>query len=122
MSNTTSRNVRKARDAVAFATGAIRGTDVSSTRYDLITPIGLRRLAATYAEGAAKYGDRNWEQGMPASDTINHAIRHINLWLSGDTTEDHLAHAAWNLLAVAHFEETRPDLIDIPARNGGHAS
>jgi hypothetical protein len=34
----------------------------------------------------------------------------------GDNTEDHLAHATWNLLATIHFEETRPELIDIPER------
>ena len=66
----------------------------------------------TYAEGAAKYGARNWLKGIPASDLINHAIRHIYLWLGGDMSEDHLAHAAWNLLAVMHFEDTRPDMID----------
>jgi len=34
------------------------------------------------------------------------------LWLQGDRTEDHLAHAAWNIFALMHFEETRPELID----------
>ncbi len=66
----------------------------------------------TYAEGAVKYGARNWLKGIPASDLINHAIRHIYLWLGGDMSEDHLAHAVWNLLAVMHFEDTKPDMID----------
>ncbi len=85
-------------------------------RFDLISPIGLRRLSETYAEGAAMYGDRNWENGFPASVVINHALRHLILWLDGDMTEDHLAHAAWNLFALMHFEELRPEVIDIPAR------
>lgn len=99
-----------------FKSGAVRSRDAEETRFDLITPIGERRLAATYAEGAAKYGDNNWLKGIPASDLLNHAKRHINLWLAGDATEDHLAHAAWGLFAVMHFEETRPELIDVPAR------
>jgi len=99
-----------------FSTGAVRSTDANSTRYDLISPVGLRRIAETYAEGAKKYGDNNWQKGMPASDTMNHAIRHLNLWLSGDKTEDHLAHAAWNLIAIMHFEELKPDCIDVPTR------
>ena len=99
-----------------FSTGAVRSTDANSTRYDLISPVGLRRIAETYAEGAKKYGDNNWQKGMPASDTMNHAIRHINLWLSGDKTEDHLAHAAWNLIAIMHFEELKPECIDVPTR------
>jgi hypothetical protein len=79
-----------------FETGAVRGTDANSERYDLITPIGLRRLAKTCAEGAAKYGAYNWEQGMPVHDLLNHALRHLYLYLSGDRKEDHLAHAAWS--------------------------
>jgi len=100
-----------------FATGAVRGADAENVRFDLITPIGLRRLAETCAEGAKKYGDHNWEDGMPASVMLNHAIRHAYLWLAGDNSEDHLAHAAWNLLAVCHFEETMPEMIDIPTRS-----
>lgn len=103
-------------DTIRFPTGAMRSGDADRERYDLISPIGLRRLAETYAEGAAKYGDRNWEHGFPASVVINHTLRHLNLWLDGDTREDHLAHATWNLFALMHFEELRPDVIDIPAR------
>lgn len=103
-------------DTILFPTGARRCGDADRERFDLISPIALRRLAETYAEGAAKYGDRNWENGFPASVIINHALRHLNLWLAGDRQEDHLAHAAWNLFALMHFEEQRRDLIDIPAR------
>ena len=99
-----------------FASGAVRGTDADSVRFDLITPIGLRRLAETCAEGSKKYGDRNWERGIPASQMLNHAIRHIYLWIQGDRTEDHLAHAAWNVLGVAHFEEAMPEMIDVPTQ------
>ena len=99
-----------------FDTGAVRSDEAENTRYDLISPIGLRRLAETYAEGAKKYSDYNWLKGFPASDLMNHLLKHCNQWLAGDNTEDHLAHAAWGLFAIMHFEETRKDLIDIPAR------
>lgn len=100
-----------------YATGAVRSADAEQTRFDLVSPVGLRRLAETCAEGAKKYGDRNWERGFPATSLVNHALRHVNLWLAGDALEDHLAHAAWNLLALMHFEERRPDLIDVPSRH-----
>ncbi|GAB6166172.1 hypothetical protein JCM19992_21720 [Thermostilla marina] len=103
-------------DVTQFPSGAVRSTDADGQRWDLITPIGLRRLAETCAEGAAKYGEHNWTKGIPASVMLNHAIRHIYLYLQGDRGEDHLAHAAWNLLGVCHFEETMPEMIDIPAR------
>lgn len=106
---TTSRNPLEAEYA-KFSTGAIRSQDANNTRYDLITPIGLRRVAETYKEGCDKYGAFNWEKGMPVNDILNHGIRHIYEYLSGDRTEDHLAHAAWNLLAAMHIEETYPNI------------
>jgi len=96
-----------------FPSGAVRSSDADNERYDLITPIGLRRLAMTYAEGAKKYGEYNWLKGIPASDLLNHALRHLNLFMLGDRSEDHLAHAAWNIFALMHFEETRPDLFEM---------
>lgn len=95
---------------VEYSTGAVRGSDAEGYRYDLISPIGLRRLAETCHEGSAKYGDYNWERGMPVSDMLNHALRHVYLYLSGDRSEDHLAHSAWNMLAAMHSEELWPHL------------
>jgi hypothetical protein len=100
-----------------FDTGAVRSADADAERYDLISPVGLRRLAETYAEGAKKYNDHNWLKGFPQSTVLNHALRHLRLYIQGDATEDHLAHAAWNLFAAMEFEETRPDLMDIIRRN-----
>lgn len=99
-----------------FETGAVRSSDADSERFDLISPIALRRLARTCAEGAAKYGEHNWLKGIPVSDLLNHAIRHIVLFLLGDSTEDHLAHAMWNLMAAIHFDETRPDMVESATR------
>lgn len=99
-----------------FKTGAVRGEAKFRRfphRFDLISHIGERRLAETYGEGAEKYGVHNWLKGMPMSVLINHAKDHINHYLSGDTSEDHLAHAAWNLFAAMHMEETRPDMCDL---------
>lgn len=103
-----------------FASGAVRDAKVAGSkeaefpaRYDLITPIGLRRLAETCGEGAVKYKPHNWVAGMPISSMLNHALAHLNAYLTGDRSEDHMAHAAWNLFGVMHFEETRPDLNDL---------
>jgi hypothetical protein len=106
----------KDEEIVRFDSGAARSADVESVRYDLITPVGLRRIAETYAEGSKKYGDRNWEKGVPASVMLNHVSAHINKYLDGDKTEDHLAHAAWGLMGLMHFEEKKPEMIDIPSR------
>jgi hypothetical protein len=97
-------------EQVKYDTGAVRSGERECVRYDLITPIGLRRLAETYDEGSKKYSDYNWEKGMPISDLLNHAVAHIYAFLSGDKTEDHLAHAAWNLLSACHSQEKWPHL------------
>jgi len=94
-----------------FESGAVRGTGCMNARYDLINPVALRRLAETYAEGAKKYGDSNWQKGIPSPDLLNHAITHIEAWRNGDTSEDHLAHAAWNLCTLMYTEERLPKLI-----------
>lgn len=93
-----------------FSTGAVRSGDRADERWDLISPIGMRALAKTYAEGANKRGANNWENGMPAHDLLNHAIAHIYLFLGGDRGEDHLGHAAWNVLGAIHSLEVWPEL------------
>lgn len=90
----------------SFGTGAIRDSRLGKGRYDLISPIAMRRIAGVYERGAVKYGDdRNWERGMPISRMLDSTIRHVFQYLEGMRDEDHLAQAAWNLLAAIHTEE-----------------
>jgi hypothetical protein len=93
-----------------FGTGAVRSKDAENVRYDLISPIAMEALAETYAEGSLKYDDFNWEKGMPAHDMLNHALRHIFRFLSGDRSEPHLPHAMWNLGAAIHSLALWPHL------------
>jgi hypothetical protein len=106
-------------DRVTFQTGAVRSSDAEATRYDLISPIGLEAVARTCAEGAAKYSDFNWEAGMPVNDLLNHSLRHIYKYLSGDRSEPHLPHAAWGLLAAIHSEQLWPQLNEGTLRREG---
>jgi hypothetical protein len=90
----------------SFNTGAVREDRSGKGRYDLISPLALRRLALVYEKGAKKYpSDRNWERGMPISRTLDSAMRHIAQYISGLRDEDHLAQAAWNIFAAIHMEE-----------------
>ncbi len=85
--------------------GAVRDIRIGKGRYDLFSPIALRRVAGVNERGAVKYDDRNWEKGMPICRFLDSAIRHIFQDLEGLRDEDHLAQAAWNLLAAIHTEE-----------------
>lgn len=95
-------------DLITFDSGAVRAK--TTTRYDLISPIGLRAVAEACAEGAERYGDWNHEYGMPVTVLLNHALAHINEFLAGDRSEPHLGHAAWNLLSACHSYELHPEL------------
>lgn len=89
-----------------FETGAKRDIQVGKPRPDLISPHALLRLGALMGRGADKYGERNWEKGMPYSRFYASAMRHMLQWGKGDRDEDHLAAVCFNLMAIMHFEES----------------
>lgn len=103
-----------------FATGARRDTREGKGRYDLLPPLALARIAGVYERGAAKYGDRNYERGMPQSRFLDSALRHLFEALAGRVDEDHFAQAAWNVLAIIQQQEMiargllPPELNDLP--------
>jgi hypothetical protein len=106
-------------NTVEYETGAVRSSDAEPYRFDLISPVGLKAVARACAEGAKKYSDFNWEAGMPVNDLLNHAIRHIYEYLSGDRDEDHLGHAAWNVIGAIHSVELWPDINEGALREQG---
>lgn len=100
-----------------YATGARRDTQSGKGRYDLIPPEALRRLAQLYERGAAKYGDRNWEVGIPVSRCFSSALRHLMQALASEADEDHLAAVLFNVAAIITYRERiaaglLPDSID----------
>jgi hypothetical protein len=86
---------------------------VDHLRYDLVSPIGLRRLAARYALGAERYGDHNYLRGIESSNIINHMMAHLENFRAGRRDDDNLAAIAWAAFTLMHYEETRPHLIDV---------
>lgn len=105
-----------------YGTGAMRSDRSGRGRYELIPPCALKRLAIQYEHGAVQKGARNWELGFPISRAVCSAIGHIEDYLDGDRSEDHLAAGAWQLFAAMTFErgvaeEMLPlDLMDIPLK------
>lgn len=99
-----------------FNTGAVRDIQVGKGRFDLIPPKAMFRLAKHFENGAVKYGDRNWEKGIPVSRYLDSALRHLFKYLDGRKEEDHLAAALWNISCALQTEMERPELQDIPKR------
>lgn len=98
-----------------FPSGAVRDMAVGKGRFDLIEPELLFRLARHYEAGSIKYGDRNWEKGIPVHSLIDSADRHLTKYRAGWQDEDHLAAVVWNLACIMRFEkDNRKDLLDLP--------
>jgi len=103
-------------DRTHFDSGAVRDMGEGKGRCDLLPPRGLLRLARHFENGAVKYGDRNWERGIPIHSFIDSGIRHLLKYVAGETDEDHLCAAAWNIVCAMDTEERMPEMQDIPAR------
>lgn len=75
----------------------------------------LLEVAKHFEDGAVKYGDRNWEKGIPIHCYIDSAVRHFIKFLRGDEDEPHDRAFMWNILCAMWTHENYPELIDIPA-------
>ena len=106
-------------DRTQFQSGAVRDMHEGKGRCDLLPMCVLLRLARHYENGCQKYGDRNWEKGIPAHSFADSAMRHIFKYMDGQRDEDHLIAAIWNLAGLAWTEEKKPEMMDIPARMEG---
>jgi hypothetical protein len=55
-------------------------------------------VAKHFEEGAKKYGENNWQKGIPPKCYIDSAVRHYLKWLRGDKDEPHDRAFCWNLM------------------------
>lgn len=92
-----------------------RKDDHGKLRFDLIPPGPLQQLAEVYTVGAAKYGDRNWEQGLAWGRVFAAIQRHLWAFWGGEAQDpedglSHLAHAAWGCFALMEYAQTHPEM------------
>jgi hypothetical protein len=73
-------------------------------RFDLLPFHAMTRLATVFEKGAAKYAERNWENGMPLSRFVDSGLRHLSQYMAGDVDEDHLGQALWNIACLIEME------------------
>lgn len=69
-------------------------------------------VARHFENGALKYGERNWQKGIPISRYIDSALRHLMKDLAGETDEDHAAAFVWNCMCAAWTMEHLPAMDD----------
>lgn len=101
-----------------FSTGAVR--DIQEGKGDMasIPWESILRLSVHYENGAKKYDRWNFRKGIPVSSFIDSACRHLAKYQCGLDDEDHLAAAAFNILGAMLMENTKPEMQDLPLREG----
>lgn len=73
-------------------------------------PTMFLEAAIHFEEGAKKYGENNWQKGIPVYCYIDSAMRHYLKWLRGDKDEPHDRAFTWNLLCAIWTCDHKPEL------------
>lgn len=58
----------------------------------------MLEVSVHFEEGAKKYGENNWQKGIPTNCYINSAVRHYLKYLRGDDDERHDRAFVWNIM------------------------
>lgn len=58
----------------------------------------LLEVSKHFEDGAEKYGENNWQKGIPINCYIDSAVRHYLKWLRSDHDEPHDRAFVWNIM------------------------
>jgi len=114
--------IKDSGERTEFKTGAVRDLRSGKGRFDLLPPSALKALAIHYEKGCLKYGDRNWENGIPISKYLDSAVRHSYAFIAGWDDENHLIASIWNLMCAYETilriqrGELPKELYDLPKK------
>ena len=75
-------------------------------------PTVFLEVSKHFEEGAKKYGEHNWQKGIPTHCYVDSAVRHYLKHLRGDTDEPHDRAFVWNILCCIWTCENKPELND----------
>ena len=100
--------------------------DSGKPRWELLPYDAVEEVVKVLTEGAKKYDDRNWEQGIKYSRVFAAAQRHMSAFWQGsninqaDFNLHHIAHAATSLLMLLAYElRGMTNWDDRPNKKGG---
>lgn len=105
--------IKDSGERTEFKTGAVRDMKRGVGRMDLLPWYGIMEVSKHCEEGAEKYGEHNVDKGIPLHSLCDSAARHLAKFIAGETDEDHLRAAAWNLLWALNQRKTHPELDDL---------
>ena len=86
-------------------------------RYDLLEPYAIEQLAHVFTMGSKKYAPFNWLKGMEWSKMAASLKRHLAAFEKGEDFDKesqllHMAHVAWNALALVSYYKYCPQYDD----------
>lgn len=88
--------------------------------YDIIVQRNctmLLEVAIHFEEGAKKYGDNNWQKGIPVRCYIDSGVRHYLKFLRGDKDEPHDRAFCWNIMCAIWTCKHKPELNEYKHEN-----
>lgn len=106
--------IKDSGERTTFSTGAQRDMHSGKGRMDLLPWAAIIEVSKHCEAGALKYGEHNVDKGIPTSSLLDSAMRHAAKYLDGQTDEDHLLAAAWNLLWAIEMRCKKPECVDTP--------
>ena len=109
-------------DAVLYAISLFQQSGDVQHLYNALTKFGCAEYGKTstmllevskhFEEGAMKYGEHNWQKGIPVKCYIDSAVRHYLKWSRGDEDEPHDRAFCWNIICAAWTCKHKPELND----------
>ena len=78
-------------------------------RWSLVDFRSLEPMVRVLEFGADKYGDYNWQKGLPFREACESMMRHIIAYMGGETTDQesgisHLGHIMSNAMFLSYYE------------------
>lgn len=72
----------------------------------------MLEVSKHFEAGAAKYGEYNWQMGIPEKSYIDSAIRHYLKAVDGQTDERHDLALLWNLMCLIWTKEQENEFLN----------
>lgn len=88
-----------------FDSGAKRDSDSDKPAIHNLKGYTRLRFGYHMRLGANKYGDANWEKGIPTKSYEESNDRHWAKYLAGDRSEDHLSAMIFNIQGIMLNEQ-----------------
>ena len=85
--------------------------DQEENEYGYFSPAWLDEMARGLTKGAVKHPGETWRK-IPAREHAWRAIRHLVLYLKGDTQDKHLINASMRCMMAFETDKAANDVIE----------